>query len=180
MADPDRLAVAGVSAGGHLVNKLITFTDRFKAASSAAGVANWISLMGQTDAVTRRTFWMGGTPWQKDAPIELLWNHSPIKDVAKVKTPTLFVAGELDSRIPPQQALEMYRGLESNGVPAKLIIGSNEQHQWTGLRSHLTKTNTELEWFEKYVMNRPYQWELPPRPVRVSSTLKPCLAPIQA
>ena len=35
IADPDRLAVTGWSAGGHLVNKLITFTDRFKAASSA-------------------------------------------------------------------------------------------------------------------------------------------------
>ena len=45
IADPDRLAVMGWSAGGHLVNKLITFTNRFKAASSGAGVANWISLV---------------------------------------------------------------------------------------------------------------------------------------
>jgi dipeptidyl aminopeptidase/acylaminoacyl peptidase len=32
IADPDRLVVMGWSAGGHLTNKLITFTDRFKAA----------------------------------------------------------------------------------------------------------------------------------------------------
>jgi len=162
IADPDRLAVTGVSAGGHLVNKLITFTDRFKAATSAAGVANWISLMGQTDAVTRRTFWMGGTPWQKDGPVALLWEHSPIKDVAKVKTPTLFVAGALDMRIPQQQAQEMHRALESNGVPTTLLIGTNEGHQWSGLRSLLSKANTELEWLEKYVMNRPYQFEIAP------------------
>ena len=31
IADPDRLAMMGWSAGGHLVNKLITFTNRFKA-----------------------------------------------------------------------------------------------------------------------------------------------------
>ena len=162
IADPGRLAVMGTSAGAHLVNKLITFTDRFKAASSAAGVANWISLMAQTDAVTRRTFWMGGTPWQKDAPTDLLWNQSPIKDVAKVKTPTLFIAGGLDGRIPKEQALEMYRGLESNGVPTKLIIGNTEGHQWFGLRNLFDKDNTELEWFEKYVMNRPYQRETAP------------------
>jgi len=162
IVDPNRLALAGTSAGAHLVNKLITFTDRFKAASSAAGVANWISLMAQTDAVTRRTFWMGGTPWQKDGPFELLWNHSPIKDVWRVKTPTLFIAGGTDGRIPKEQALEMYRGLESNGVPTKLIIGNTEGHQWFGIRNLLWKDNQELEWFEKYVMNRPYQWETAP------------------
>ena len=114
----------GCSAGGHLMNKLITFTDRFKAASSAAGVANWMSLFGQTDAVTRRTFWFGGTPWQKDGPIDLLWAQSPMKDVAKVKTPTLFFAGAQDTRVPLPQSLEMYRALESNGVPTKLLIGT--------------------------------------------------------
>ena len=46
LADPDRLVLTGWSAGGTLVNKLITMTDRFKAASSAAGISNWISLYG--------------------------------------------------------------------------------------------------------------------------------------
>ena len=36
-----------------LVNKVITFTDRFKAASSGAGVANWISLFGEGDVAVR-------------------------------------------------------------------------------------------------------------------------------
>ena len=53
VADPDRLAMMGWSAGGHLVNKLITFTTRFKAASSGAGVANWISLYGTSDTRCR-------------------------------------------------------------------------------------------------------------------------------
>src|SRR6185436_7927217 len=162
IADPGRLAVMGTSAGAHLVNKLITFTDRFKAASSAAGVANWISLMAQTDAVARRTFWIGGTPWQKDAPIELLWNNSPIKDVSKVKTPTIFVAGDRDTRVPQPQAQEMLRGLQYNGVDTKLLIGAGEPHQWGHIKSQFIKANSDLEWFEKYVMKRPYTPELPP------------------
>ena len=50
----------GWSAGGHMTNKIITFTDRFKAASSGAGAANWISMYAQSDhsrvphAVVRR------------------------------------------------------------------------------------------------------------------------------
>ena len=68
IADPDRLAMTGWSAGGHLVNKLITFTTRFKAASSGAGVANWISLYGTSDTRYDRDIWFGGTLWQKNAP----------------------------------------------------------------------------------------------------------------
>ncbi|MHC4609264.1 MAG: prolyl oligopeptidase family serine peptidase, partial [Planctomycetota bacterium] len=40
IADPDRLGVMGWSNGGYLTNCLITKTDRFKAASSGAGVVD--------------------------------------------------------------------------------------------------------------------------------------------
>ena len=70
IADPDRLVVMGWSAGGTLVNKLVTMTDRFKAASSGAGVANWMSLYAQTDTRSFARTWFGGTPWQKNAPID--------------------------------------------------------------------------------------------------------------
>ena len=83
VADPDRLAMMGWSAGGHLVNKLITFTNRFKAASSGAGVANWISLYGQSDTRGDRDLWLGGTLWQKNAPIQTYWDHSPLKYVRR-------------------------------------------------------------------------------------------------
>jgi dipeptidyl aminopeptidase/acylaminoacyl peptidase len=162
IVDPDKLAVTGNSAGGHLVNKLITFTDRFKAASSSAGVANWISMYGQTDARSNRTFYFGGTPWQKNAPIDIYWNNSPIKDVANVKTPTLFFIGERDERVPLAQSQEMFRALRTNGVPTRLHVAPGEGHGWSGLRHNFFKANAELEWFEKYAMGRTYVWEKAP------------------
>src|SRR5262249_39719031 len=89
IADPGRLIVMGVSAGGTLTYKLVAMTDRFKAASATAGVANWTSLWGQTDSVAFRTTYFGATPWQKDAPVDRFWASSPLKDVANIKTPTL-------------------------------------------------------------------------------------------
>jgi dipeptidyl aminopeptidase/acylaminoacyl peptidase len=162
IADPDRLVVTGWSAGGHLVNKLITFTDRFKAASSGAGVANWISLYGQSDSRSNRTVYFGGTPWQEGAPIDVYWNSSPIKDVARVKTPTLFFAGENDVRVPLAQSLEMFRALRSNGVPSHLYVAPREGHSWGELRHNFFKANAELEWFEKYARGRAYTWERAP------------------
>ena len=162
LADPDRLALSGWSAGGHLANKLITMTDRFKAASSGAGVANWLSMYGQTDTRANRTIWFGGTPWQKNAPIAAYWNNSPIKDVANARTPTLFFVGENDPRVPMPQSIEMYRALKSLDVPTHLYAAPRESHQWLEIRHLLFKANAELEWFEKYVRGRTYAWEQAP------------------
>jgi dipeptidyl aminopeptidase/acylaminoacyl peptidase len=126
-----------------MTNKIITFTDRFKAASSGAGAANWISMYAQSDHREFRTPWFGGTPWQQNAPIDLYWNNSPLKDVWKVKTPTIFLVGEQDPRVPMPQSVEMFRALKSNGVPTHLYVAP-------------------LEWFEKHIHNRAYTWEKVP------------------
>jgi dipeptidyl aminopeptidase/acylaminoacyl peptidase len=162
VADPGKLIKMGWSAGGHMTNKIVTITDRFKAASSGAGAANWISMYAQSDIREYRTPWFGGTPWQANAPIDLYWNHSPLKDVAKVKTPTIFLVGERDPRVPLPQSVEMFRALKSNGVPTHLYVAPREGHGWTELRHRLFKLQIEMEWFEKYVHNRPYKWEKAP------------------
>jgi dipeptidyl aminopeptidase/acylaminoacyl peptidase len=162
VADPDKLVKMGWSAGGHMTNKIVTFTDRFKAASSGAGAANWISMYAQSDHREFRTPWFGGTPWGANAPIDLYWDHSPLKDVAKVKTPTLFLVGEQDPRVPMPQSVEMYRALKSNSVPTRLYVAPREGHGWTELRHRLFKLQVEMEWFEKWVNNRAYVWEKAP------------------
>jgi dipeptidyl aminopeptidase/acylaminoacyl peptidase len=162
IADPDRMVKMGWSGGGHMTNKIITFADRFKAASSGAGAANWISMYAQSDVRSFRTPWFGGTPWQKDAPIAAYWDNSPLKDVWKVKTPTIFLVGEKDVRVPMPQSVEMYRALKSNGIPTHLYIAPREPHGWGELRHELFKMNVELEWFEKYATKRPYTWEKAP------------------
>ena len=162
IADPAKLIKMGWSAGGHMTNKIITVTDRFKAASSGAGAANWISMYAQSDIREYRTPWFGGTPWQANAPIDLYWDHSPLKDAAKVKTPTIFLVGEQDPRVPLPQSIEMYRALKSNGVPTHLYVAPREGHGWTELRHRLFKLQIEMEWFEKHLFNRAYTWERAP------------------
>jgi len=162
IADPDRMVKMGWSAGGHMTNKIVTFTDRFKAAASGAGAAQWVSMYAQSDQRFYRTPWFGGTPWQKNAPIEVYWNNSPLKDVANVKTPTIFFVGEKDPRVPMPQSIEMYQALKSNGIPTHLYIAPREPHGWAELRHNLYKLNAEIEWFEKYATKRSYTWEKAP------------------
>jgi dipeptidyl aminopeptidase/acylaminoacyl peptidase len=170
VADSTKLAKMGWSAGGHMTNKIITFTTRFKAAASGAGAANWISMYAQSDTRIYRTPWFGGTPWQKNAPIEVYWEHSPLKYVANVTTPTIFFVGEEDPRVPMPQSVEMYRALKANGVPTHLYVAPREPHGWGELRHQLFKMNAELAWFEQYVTGRPYVWEQAPGEGKAEAT----------
>ncbi len=162
VVDPDRMVLMGWSAGGHLANKLITVTDRFKAASAGASASNWTSLFAQTDVRYTRTPWFGGTPWQPEASTDLYWAQSPLKDVARVRTPTLFFAGENDARVPLAQTLEMWRGLRANDVPTRLYVAPREGHVWGELRHFVAKANAELGWFEQYARGRAYTPERTP------------------
>src|SRR5688572_13743532 len=77
---------------------------------------------------TRRSARVESTPFVLYAPIDVYWNHSPLKYVANVKTPTIILVGRKDERVPAPQSVEMYRGLKSNGVPMHLYIGPREPH----------------------------------------------------
>jgi dipeptidyl aminopeptidase/acylaminoacyl peptidase len=162
IADSGRVVKMGWSAGGHMTNKVITETDRFKAAASGAGASNWVSMYAQSDMRRLRTAWFGGTPWQKDAPTDVYWENSPLKYASRVKTPTIFLVGANDLRVPPQQSVEMYRALKSNGVPTHLYLFPREPHVLSELRHQLFKMNVELDWFEKYARGRQYAWEMAP------------------
>lgn len=160
LADPDRLIKMGWSAGGHMTNKIITFTNRFKAASSGAGAADWVSMYAQSDIRSYRTPWFGGTPWQAGAPIDNYWDNSPLKYVSNVKTPTIFFVGQDDPRVPMPQSVEMFRALKSLGVPTHLYVAPREGHGWQELRHQLSKFNAEMAWFSHYALDKEFSPEM--------------------
>jgi dipeptidyl aminopeptidase/acylaminoacyl peptidase len=162
LADPDRLGIMGWSAGGHMTNWLITRTDRFKAASSGAGAANWISMYSQSDIRAHRDFWFGGDPWGEGAPLDVYLKSSPAFFAQRVKTPTLIMVGERDERVPMQQSVEMYRALKRNGATVELVIFPREGHGFEELRHRLAKAVREFGWFEKHLRGIDYVPEKAP------------------
>jgi len=159
IAHPDSLAMMGWSAGGHWSNWTLVSTDRFKAISSGAGVANWISLYAQTDVQATREFYLGGDA-RPDAPnkpwdnFEHWWNESPLKYIRNARTPTLIHFGERDERIPLPQGLELHMALKKLGVPTELLIYPGQPHGIQAPRYQLVKVMAELGWFERWVRGR--------------------------
>lgn len=162
LADPDQLIAMGWSAGGHMVNKLITHTDRFAAASSGAGASEWRSMQGESDARFERQFVFGGEPWDRRPPTRRYNRDSPLNEAWKVTTPTLFFVGEKDVRVPPTQSILMYRAVEATGTPTVLFQAEDEPHNFRKPANQLFKINTELDWFARFTRNGRVDPVLPP------------------
>ncbi len=161
LADPDQLIKMGWSAGGHMTNKLITHTSRFKAASSGAGVADWVSLFAESDVRYNRTPWFGGAPWEKNAPLKSYSKQSPLKDAWRITTPTLFWGGNNDVRVPPTQAIMIYRAAKAAGVETELYLAPKQPHNFQLPTYKLFKINTELAWFAKHLKGPVYTPQYP-------------------
>jgi dipeptidyl aminopeptidase/acylaminoacyl peptidase len=159
IAHPDSLGMMGWSAGGHWSNWTLVTTDRFKAISSGAGVANWISLYAQTDVQATREYYLGGDaardaankPWDD---FEHWWAESPLKHVKRAKTPTLLHNGEKDERIPMTQNQELHMALKKLGVPTEFLVYPGQPHGIQEPRYQLVKMMAELGWFERWIRGR--------------------------
>jgi dipeptidyl aminopeptidase/acylaminoacyl peptidase len=123
--DGSRVAAAGGSYGGFMVNWIAGHSDRFKALISHAGVFDLTSKYGTTEELWFPEFEFGGTPWEKP---ELYRSMSPGAFAKAFKTPTLVIHGALDFRVPDAQGIGMFTALQRQGVPSRLVWFPDEGH----------------------------------------------------
>ncbi|MBA3271534.1 MAG: S9 family peptidase [Acidobacteria bacterium] len=163
--DSTRLGVEGGSYGGQLTNWLITQTDRFKAAVPAAGIANLVSFNYMAYYHDYLAVEFGAFPHQALNPVDeklwpaatrpttildALWERSPIRYVARAKTPTLFLHGENDNDVPIAEAEQFFIALKDVGVETVLVRYPREGH---GIREvkHVDDTITRsVAWYKKH------------------------------
>lgn len=152
--DAERMGVTGYSYGGYLTNWVITHTDRFSAAVAGAGISNWVSDYAVADIPRTKESEFYGTPWEEEG-LENLLQASPIVHAAGVSTPTLFVHGESDHRVPIEEAEQMYVALQKQGVPAKMIRYPDSFHGgWTPWR-YLHRMYSTMEWWGEWLKEKP-------------------------
>ncbi|MFT3947746.1 MAG: S9 family peptidase [Agriterribacter sp.] len=149
--DASRLGVTGQSYGGYMTNRIVTKTQRFKAAVADGSICNLISFSGTSlyhsllESEYRQPVYYN---------YEALWNCSPLKDVKNVATPVLFLHGETDNEVPVSQAEEMFTAVKKLGVKTALILYTGEGHGW---RPDLKPQNRAdllqrmIGWFDEHI-----------------------------
>ena len=148
--DEKRMGVTGYSYGGFLTDWIITQTTRFSAAIAGAGISNWISDYGTADIPRTKESEFYGPPWEPKSR-DLLVKSSPITHAANVTTPTMFVHGESDLRVPIEQAEQMYTALKKRHVPAMFIRYPESYHGgWTPWNT-VHRFYHELKWWDAHL-----------------------------
>jgi dipeptidyl aminopeptidase/acylaminoacyl peptidase len=148
--DDKRMGVTGYSYGGFLTNWVIGHTTRFAAAISGAGIANWISDYATSDIPRTKESEFFGPPWDPRAR-ETLRKQSPIEYAANFKTPTLFVNGESDARVPIEEAEQMYMALRKQRVPARMVRYPDTYHGGWSPWNTVHRYHEELKWWQRYL-----------------------------
>jgi dipeptidyl aminopeptidase/acylaminoacyl peptidase len=161
--DASRLGVEGGSYGGQLTNWLITQTGRFKAAIPAASIANLISfnymayyhdyLAVEFGLFPHETWPEGKRPTDADGAMHLmdfLWERSPLRYVANVSTPTMFIHGENDNDVPIAEAEQFFIALKDVGVETIMIRYPREGHGIRETKHVVDIIDRSLAWYGQH------------------------------
>jgi dienelactone hydrolase len=166
IADPDRVAVVGQSAGGWATLGLISQTGRrFRTAVASASYSNLASLYGTFygqyrygDAgsplraqvlrmlqLERGFFGADAAPWQQPERYRV---NSPIWRAAAVQTPLMLIHGEMDF-IPVQQVEEFFTALYRQDKRVRLLRYTGEGHTIAGRANVLDLWSRLAGWLEE-------------------------------
>jgi dipeptidyl aminopeptidase/acylaminoacyl peptidase len=146
--DEDKMGVGGWSYGGILTDYTIASTNRFKAASSGAGMGNLLGFYGIDQYILQYEDELG-PPWKNlDLYIKLSY---PFLHADRIKTPTLHMGGDKDFNVPLEGGEQMYEALKSVGTPVELIVYPGQFHGFT--RPSFIKDRYEywFGWYDQYV-----------------------------
>jgi len=142
LVDPDRLAIAGGSAGGYTALAALTFRDVFAAGISRYGVGDVEALARETHKFESR--YLDGLIGPYPATADAYKERSPVHFADRITSPVLLEQGEDDRVVPKSQAETMARTLAANHVPHALLIFPGEGHGFRGADAMRRSLEAEL------------------------------------
>ena len=155
IADSSRMAFEGWSYGGYMTAWVVGHTGRFKAARMGAGISDLLSMYGTSEIAGYIGLFEGGRP--SAATMAKYREQSPLSYADRVTTPLLILHGASDPRVPPGQAMEMYRALRDQGKPVELVLYPREQHALGEYAHQLDRMQRDSTWITRYTLSRQVQ-----------------------
>jgi dipeptidyl aminopeptidase/acylaminoacyl peptidase len=142
LADPERLAIAGGSAGGWTVLAAVTNTDVFSAGISRYGVGDARALAEDTHDFEAR--YLDGLIGPLPAAEAVYIERSPLSHPERFRVPLLILQGTEDRVVPPSQAEAIRDALKAHGVPHAYVLYEGEGHGFRRAETVVDSLEREL------------------------------------
>jgi dipeptidyl aminopeptidase/acylaminoacyl peptidase len=150
--DKDRIAAAGGSFGGYMMNWFAVndIAKRFKCLVTHCSVWNFESMWGTTDELWFDEFEHGGLPWEQPEKYRKFSPHTKAAKLKEYKCPMLVIHNDLDFRCPIGQGHELFTALQRQGVPSRFVNFPDEGH-WVLKPKNSERWHKEIfGWLAKY------------------------------
>ena len=145
--DGERSCALGGSYGGYMMNWIAgNWPDRFDCLVNHAGVFDLRAMALSTEELWFDQWDHGGPWWTRPHPEK--WN--PVNLITNWKTPTLFIHGELDFRIPYTQSIMPFTVAQEMDIPSKLLIFPDENHWVLKGKNSVQWYRTVFDWMGKW------------------------------
>ncbi len=148
--DSKRMAAAGASFGGYMMNWFAVNTDRFCTLVTHCSVYNFESMWGSTDELWFDEFEHGGKPWERPESYRKFSPQAYAKRIAEFKTPMLVIHNDLDFRCPIGQGIELFTTLQRLNVPSRFVNFPDEGHWVTKPANSQLWHEEVFNWLESY------------------------------
>lgn len=147
LADPNRLAIRGGSAGGYTTLACLAFRDVFKVGASHFGISNLEALAKDTHKFESRYLdsMIGPYPERKD----LYYERSPINFAHNINCPIILFQGDEDKVVPPDQSRVMFEAVRAREIPTAYVLFQGEQHGFRKAESIKRALEGELYFYSK-------------------------------
>ncbi len=150
--DSERMAAAGASFGGYMMNWFAVNTGKFKTLISHCGVWNFDSMYAVTEELWFDEWEHGGPPWGTNREsYEKFSPHKKAANLGKFKTPMLIIQNDLDFRVPVSEGIQLFTSLQRQGVPARMINFPDEGHWVLKPRNSQMWHREVFGWLKTYV-----------------------------
>ena len=147
LADKERLAIRGGSAGGYTALAALTFHDVFKAGASYYGVSDLETLARDCHKFESRYLdsLVGPYPARQD----IYQARSPIHFTDQLTSPLILFQGMQDKVVPPAQAQLMFDAVRAKGLPVAYVTFELEAHGFRRAETIRQSLESELYFYGK-------------------------------
>ncbi|MFV2062776.1 MAG: prolyl oligopeptidase family serine peptidase [Chloroflexota bacterium] len=145
LADRDRLAIRGGSAGGFTTLAALCFRDVFSAGTSFYGVADLEALKRFTHKFESHYLDWLVAPYPEQ--LEIYRERSPIHHVDGISCPLLVMQGADDLVVPQAQADEIVAALERKDLPHAYLLFEGEGHGFRRAVNQRRALEAELSFY---------------------------------